>query len=317
MSPIRLQACLLVGLAVMACTRPATPPQPAVVATVGEGVVLASELREELERVRRESGEAPDPGAFEALRAGVLESLIERRLLLDEARRSGVAVTDEEVETLMSRRDAAAAHAPSGTAVPAPEEMRARLRDQLLVDRLLVREVVGRTALGTDDARQWYDTHVDELAGGERVRALQIVTRTAEEAQAARREALRGVDFATLARTRSVAPDARAGGDLGWFAPGQMPPVVEQACFALRKGQISEVVESPWGHHVFKLVGREAGGAPSFDSARPAIELELRRQAVARAQAEYLSGLRQRAGVTVDEAEVARVQSPDSSEPRQ
>lgn len=79
MSPIRLQACLLVGLAVMACTRPATPPQPAVVATVGEGVVLASELREELERVRRESGEAPDPGAFEALRAGVLESLIERR----------------------------------------------------------------------------------------------------------------------------------------------------------------------------------------------------------------------------------------------
>lgn len=307
---------MFVGLAVAACSRPAPPPRPAVVAQVGDGVVLASELREELERVRRESGEAPDPGAFEALRAGVLETLIERRLLLDEARRSGVVVTDEEVETLVARRDAAVAGAPAGTAVPAPEEMRARLRDQLLIDRLLVREVVGRTALGTDDARQWYDAHVDELGSGERVRALQILSRTAEEAQAVRREALRGVDFATLARNRSIAPDARAGGDLGWFAAGQMPPVVEQTCFALRKGQISEVVESPWGHHVFKLIDREAGGAPSFESARPSIELELRRQAVARAQAEYLAGLKQRAGVSIDEAEVARVVSPDLSESR-
>lgn len=307
MDPLRRNVLCSVVLMLASCARPTEVPRPAVVATVGADVVLASELQEELERMALETGGQLDAAGVSDLRRGVLEALIERRLLLAEARTTGVTVTDEEMERLVSRRAAAAAQAPEASAGPSPAEMEIRLREQLLVDRLLVREVVGRTALGPDDARNWYDEHREQLESGERVRVRQIVTRTQDEALAVRREALRGVDFEQLAREHSIAPDAKAGGDLGWFSRGQMPPVVEDASFALRKNQIGEVVRSPWGYHVFKMIERDEGAAPSFAVAQKSIELELRRQAVARAQSEYIANLRKRVGVVVDEAELARV----------
>lgn len=314
MTSFRPQTFGFLALLLGACTQPAVAPRPAVVATVGADVILASELREELERVGLEAGGETEPAVFSDLRDGVLDALVERRLLLAEARATGVVVTDDEVERLVARRAAAAAQASVADAIPSPAEMESRLREQLLVDRLLVREVVGRTALGPDEARKWYDEHREQLGRGERVRARQIVTRTNEEAQAVRKEALRGVDFEALAREHSIVPDAKAGGDLGWFSRGQMPPVVEDASFALRKNQIGEVVSSPWGYHVFKVIERDDGAVPSFAAAEKSIELELRRRAVARAQSEYVANLRKRVGVVVHEAELARVLPRRTSE---
>lgn len=297
-----LAACSLVSVALLSCEEP--PALPPAVAWLGEEPIRAPELVAELARARAEGALEVRPNGEDlaAFRRVVLDALLERRLLLAEAKRLNLTVTDREVDDALARRH--------GDQVPAAElaRLRAVTRDQLLSDLVLLREVVARVAILPAEVRAFYESRLEEFSRGEQVRALQLMVAKREEAEALRKELVRGADFGKLAREKSTSPDAKAGGDLGWFERGRMPPQFDEACFALRKGQLSEVVESPYGFHLFKLVDRKPASIAAFADVEEAIELRLRRDAVARAQGAWLARLREKARVRVDEAELAKVQ---------
>ncbi len=77
-----------------------------------------------------------------------------------------------------------------------------------------------------------------------------------------------GENFAELAREHSDCPSAAKGGDLGSFGRGQMDPIFEAAAFGLKVGETSDVVQTPFGYHIIKVTGREAGEDPSKDKVR-------------------------------------------------
>ncbi len=300
----------------VACHRP--PSGPPAVATLGNTErILAPELAAELERVRVESaGEVKlDSAQLAAVRKGVLDELVDRRLLLAEAVRRGVTVTDKEVDQAVAQRQAAwgvGERPPDGLT---PLQRRTRTHDQLLIDRFLLREVAARVAVGPDDAQNYYKAHPDEFRRGEQVHVSQILilrkgafdTAAMAQAQALRTELVRGGDFAKLARQHSAAPESDAGGDLGWFGRGTMPPEFDQACFPLRRGQLSEVVESPYGLHIFKLLDRREQADMPFAEVERSIEQKLQREAVEKAESDYLDKLRQRVGVHVIDSELQKV----------
>jgi len=306
---------LLAAASLAGCHRP--PPAPPAVAIFGADRILAPELAAELERVRIESdGETRLEGSdFAAVRSGVLKDLVDHRLLLGEAVRAGITVSTAELDDALAQRRALAPPGDTPKDGLSPDQLRARLREQILIDRFLLREVAARVAIGPDDAMNYYKAHPDEFRHGEQVRVSQILiprrdggdTTAMAQAQALRKEIGRGGDFAKLARQHSDAPEARLGGDLGWFGRGMMPPEFDPVCFGLRKGQISDVVESPYGLHIFKLVDRREASAQPFADVEHGIEQKLQRAAVEKAEAAYLEKLRQKAGVKLIDSEVGKV----------
>lgn len=139
------------------------------------------------------------------------------------------------------------------------------LRDQVLT---------GDTIISDAELREAFE----DQAPGQRVRARHILLSYPQDADEAARDsvgelaetlqqrAASGEDFAPLAREHSQDQGtAQEGGDLGWFERGRMVQPFEEAAFALQPGEVSDVVETPFGLHVIKVEERET---PTWDEER-------------------------------------------------
>lgn len=98
-----------------------------------------------------------------------------------------------------------------------------------------------------------------------------------------------GADFAELAKTKSTGPSGPRGGDLGYFAKGQMVPQFETAAFALEKGAYTkEPVQTQFGFHVIKVEDSRETTPPTFEESVD----EIRNDMAQAAAAQYIEGLR-------------------------
>jgi peptidyl-prolyl cis-trans isomerase C len=305
------RALLLLAVALAACGRCGGGPEaaagPKPVALVNGEAISPDMLRRELALGRAGGdGEAPTP----VVRRRVLDDAVDRLLLLQEARAKGVTVAAEDVERARARTraDYPGTHFDDLLAQEklSAAEVRAQLRERLTVERLLVAQALQQVSVTDADLRRHYDEHGAEFDEPARVRARQVVLRTREEAAKVRDELRRRPQsFPEVARRASIAPEGQNGGDLGFFGKGSGMPEVFDVCFRLPLNHVSEVTPSPYGFHVFQVTERRPAARRPFDEARAGIRERLLREARARAQEEYLAGLRRRATIQVDEKALA------------
>ncbi len=154
--------------------------------------------------------------------------------------------------------------------------------------------------LGEDDLRTYYKENLERLSGKEERRASHILINAAKDAPAADREKAKAraaelleqvrkapATFAEVARKSSDDKgSATAGGDLSFFARGAMVKPFEDAAFALKKGEISDVVETDFGYHIIQLTDIKTPRQPTFEELRPSMEAELKQQQAQRKFAE-------------------------------
>jgi peptidyl-prolyl cis-trans isomerase C len=118
------------------------------------------------------------------------------------------------------------------------------------------------------------------------------------KAEAALARVRKGEDFAAVAREVSEDPgSAPRGGDLGAFGKGQMVPPFEQAAFALPAGQISGLVESPFGFHVIKVQERLPAGEIPFEPVKGQIKDHLAQTRREKAVDDLVRGLKEKAKI--------------------
>jgi len=165
----------------------------------------------------------------------------------------------------------------------------------LRLDELAARTPVSETAL-----RDYYEQNKSRWAGAEQRRASHILITAGKDGSAPDKVAARAMaedllrqvrakpaDFARLAREKSKDPgSAEKGGDLGWFGRSMMTKPFEDAAFALKEGQISDVVESDFGFYIILVTGVKDTQAKPFEEVRPTIESQLRKQAAQKTYAD-------------------------------
>lgn len=304
---------LAIAAALWACTESGQDnSHDEAIAVVNGEKVVASEVRAALlADLRDRPGAEGEPQATDSDRKRVLDELIDSRLLAQAARHHEIRVRDDEVERRMRGMRAdypdEAFQAMLDREELSVEGLEALLSHQLLVERLFQREVFARVAVTDEEISAWIEENRDAFQRPERVRAAQIVVKTEEEARSLLAELRKGAAFAELARNHSLSPDARQGGELGWFGAGEMPPPFEEACFRLRPGQLSEVVESPYGFHLFQVLDRKSAHTPPEDELREEVEALMRRRKEAEAQEHFLAELRSKARIHIHTAALARL----------
>jgi peptidyl-prolyl cis-trans isomerase C len=165
-------------------------------------------------------------------------------------------------------------------------------RKKLLMGKLLQEE--GKAAVTDAALHKVYDDAVKQMKPEQEIRARHILVSTEDEAKAIRTQLQSGADFAKLAKEKSKDPTAATqGGELGYFTKEQMVPEFAEAAFKLDKGQISEPVKTSFGWHIIEVEDKRMKPVPTFDQVRP----QLERYVVRKAQADYLTKLRQTAKI--------------------
>jgi peptidyl-prolyl cis-trans isomerase C len=280
------------------------------VATVNGEPISAEAVARDLREARAGAGEGEGP--LDVLRRKVLDELVDKALLLQEAHARSIAVGQDQVERafLRLRAEYPGTHFDDLLAQErlSQTELKARLRDQLAVERLFEEQVFPAVSVVDAEIDRYYADHPQEFQEPERVRVQQIVVTTREEAVSLRDKLRRNPQtFAEVARKSSIAPEGKAGGDLGYIGRGSGFPEVFDACFSMPLHSISDVTPSPYGFHIFRVSDKKPAQRRTLEQARAAIREKLGREKRAAAQEEFLKGLRQRAKIQIDEKALAAV----------
>lgn len=261
--------------------------------------------------IRREAAamrprfEAMNPGldpieAEMELRQWAREAVIERTLLRQEAFKDpeplAAGALDGAVREISGQ--------PGCRAIGGDEAIRQEAETRLRLDRLLGKLLGKLSPPRRDEINEYYRRHRGEFAAPELVHAAHIVKNVGEnspeeQARAAiaqvKAELDAGAAFEELADRYSDCPGS--GGDLGWFARGQMVDEFDAVVFALAPGQTSGIFRTIFGFHIARLYERRPAGMRTLEEVRGEIEGLLMREKERRALEQFVSRLKERAEV--------------------
>ena len=291
---------------------------PEVVARVNGEPIESWELENAVRAAELNTGSPVPIDRRDEVRRELLTQLVELRLLGQEARNRKIAPTDAEVAAELNQirrgfpsdEAFARALAEDGTSLDRVEQDVAR---RLAVGKLLARQVRPTNSIQETDLRTFYENNLDRFKVSESVRARHILIAVAppatdgewDQARAKADELLNkvraGSDFADLARAESQdAGTAPLGGDLGFFARGQMVPALETIVFDLEPGEVGPVVETQFGLHIIQQVEQRPSRIAPFDEVRQQIEQLLQAgQAEARTADALVQSLRATARIEI------------------
>ena len=250
-----------------------------IIAVVNDEIITQSEFGRYLVLVMVGADQKQEPD--QATKRSLVEQLVERKMLLQEAKRLTITVKDEEldqgIQNMLVRNNMSfkAMQSQLEGAGLMIEDVRAAMREELITSELIGREVHAKITISDAEMEKYYDENIaPNVQQGERVRLSQILLLvkedfTAEQISAlkTRAESLRaqleaGASFGQLASTYSQWPSDPGDGDLGFFYKNQLLPEVEQAAFSIPVDTVSPVIKTPVGFHIIKVTFRDSGDAP-------------------------------------------------------
>ena len=266
--------------------RPPTSPDEVLV-RIGDTTLTRREAEQEaMLRLSAVQDQIP-PGQESAIQERMLGTVIEqfmvRTLLLKEADRRGIEITEEDKEQAYAKieealekegktLEEAIQNSPLGE-----ERMRQEVNVGIRIDKLLAQVTADLQDPSQEEIEAFIEENRDRLVRPELVHARHILLTAddsmpeeekqakREQAEQIRQELLDGADFAELARAKSEGPSNSRGGDLGQFPRGRMVPPFDEAAFSQEVDAIGPIVETQFGYHIIQVLEHTEAGQPDRD----------------------------------------------------
>ncbi len=251
------------------------------------------------------------------LRKEILDWLVSTRLLVQEAQKLNINVEDSEVEMLVntikrrfpSEQKFLDALQEADLSI---EQFKTNLTKELIVQKLLEQQLGSQIKdISDEDALKYYNEHGIELMQNEQIRVHHILFKVAETADPAKVKSVenkansvlmrikKGEDFEAIARQYSEDPSALKGGDIGFFSRGDMIKNFEDAAFALKVGEVSNLVRTPLGFHIIRLDERKSSQKIPFEEVKVSIKLKLKQEHTNSLMQQYVEKLKSKADIKI------------------
>jgi peptidyl-prolyl cis-trans isomerase SurA len=290
--------------------------------------------RDQLKQEVQQQDPASADRAFAEKQRDVLRDLIDQQLLLQKGKDLGITGDTELIKrldemrkqmNLSSMEELEKAAEAQGASY---EDFKQNLRNQIVTQRVIGQEVGSHLAMNKDDVKKFYDQHRAEMEQPEEVRLSEILiapktpakpaasadakpeppseaeTEAALAAAQAKAQDLldqihKGAKFADLAKKSSDGPSAQDGGDLRSFKRGALSKELEDKVFALKAGEVTDVVRTKQGYVILQVTEHQMAGIPPLKEVEPRIQDALYMQKLQPALRAFLTTLREEAFIDV------------------
>jgi len=313
---------LLFGFFFVLCglIRPSEAVVDRVVAVVNQEIITLSELEKWIDPLKEEIVAGDRLGKRErvqALRQEVLEKLIEEKLIDQEAKKSGIKVSNKEVEATLNevKRRNSATQEQLEKALSAEgltmENYKKQIEKNLLRRKLISSAVKVETKAGEKEFREFYQKNIDRYRINETFRPAHILfviprEATQEEVREIRkkcetvlRKVRGGDDFGEMALLYSQDASSKSRGDLGYFRRGELLPAFEREALRLQVGEVSGVVRTEFGFHIIKLLDRKGVDPLPFEEVKGKVQADYYDVEMEKAFNQYISTLKEKAFIEI------------------
>lgn len=203
-----------------------------------------------------------------------LDSLVDQSIIKQEAEKQKIVISEQTIDKEITELKQSYGSEEEfnntletyGTTL---EKVREDIAVSLMVEKLLESEI----SITEEEIKTYFEEHKEEFATAEKVKASHILTASEEEAKKVKEKLDAGEDFATLAKEYSTdTATSEQGGDLGFFAKGDMVAEFEEVAFSLEAGSISDPVKTEYGYHIIKVVEKQAAQEANYEDSKAEIK---------------------------------------------
>ncbi|HEX2598998.1 MAG TPA: peptidylprolyl isomerase [Terriglobales bacterium] len=342
----KLISCLIVCLASLPAALNADTVVEEIIARVNNQIITRSEYQREREQLKQEA-QQQDAAKADKIVADrdkdVLRGLIDQQLMLEKGKDLGITADTDLIKrldeirkqmNLESMDDLEKAAQAQGVSF---EDFKQNMRNQIITQKVIGQEVGSHIQVTKEEEQAFYDSHKNELQQPDSIHLSEILISPQKSSvapkggaaeddpqQLASAEAKakglleqirKGASFEELAKKNSNGPSAAQGGDLGEFKRGTLSKELEDTTFAMKPGEVSDVIRTKQGFVILKVTDHKPAGIPPLKDIEPKLQEAVYMQKLEPALRSYLTKLREEAFIQVKSGYVDTGASAHQSNP--
>ncbi|MBW2739461.1 MAG: peptidylprolyl isomerase [Deltaproteobacteria bacterium] len=288
------------SLSLAALTVQAEKNEPSIdkIAIVNGSVITSEEFNREISQVKQrisQQGQKISPEQLEHIRNEILDNLINLELLFQESRNKGIKVEkeaiDSEIKSLKQKF-------PNNTEFEkllgelnlSESALKLKIEKGIAIQKLIETQVADKIKISDEESKIFYDSNPDRFKQPEQIKASHILIKVEPGADEIKKSEARqkikniqqklnkGENFAALAKEFSEGPSKNNGGDLGYFQRGQMVKPFEDAAFALKTEEVSDIVETQFGYHIIKVADKTPEKTIAYENIKENLAQHLKQE---------------------------------------